>query len=93
MQNVKNAERQGKKRFEREVVNSLKEAGFYDAKRIPLSGLQEGFKGDIKLRRNESSKELLANAKVEAVVLSLYMTQKSRMVLIFSLLNRIESRF
>ena len=45
------------KRFEREVVNSLKEAGFYDAKRIPLSGLQEGFKGDIKLRRNESSKE------------------------------------
>ena len=51
------------KRFEREVVNSLKEAGFYDAKRIPLSGLQEGFKGDIKLRRNESSKELLGECK------------------------------
>ena len=37
------------KRFEREVVNTLKESGFYEAKRIPLSGLQEGFKGDAEL--------------------------------------------
>ena len=50
------------KRFEREVVNTLKESGFFDAKRIPLSGLQAGFKGDILLKRNESSKELLGSS-------------------------------
>ena len=42
------------KRFEREVVNTLKESGFYGAKRIPLSGLQEGFKGDVLIQRTES---------------------------------------
>ena len=51
------------KRFEREVVNTLKDAGFYDAKRIPLSGLQEGFKGDITLKRKETSKQLLGECK------------------------------
>ena len=33
-------------RFERECVNLLKEAG-RDAKRVPLSGAADGFKGDI----------------------------------------------
>ena len=42
------------KRFEREVVNTLKESGFYEAKRIPLSGLQEGFKGDVIIKRTEA---------------------------------------
>ncbi len=54
------------KRFEREVVNTLKESGFFSAKRIPLSGLQEGFKGDILLKRNETSKELLGECKSRA---------------------------
>ena len=38
-------------RFEREVVNYLKEKGFHDAKRIPLSGSQQGFKGDLIIQR------------------------------------------
>ena len=54
------------KRFEREVVNTLKESGFFDAKRVPLSGLQEGFKGDVILKRTESSKELLGECKSRA---------------------------
>ena len=58
------------KRFEREVVNTLKESGFFDAKRIPLSGLQEGFKGDILLKETRHQKSFLANAKVELVGLS-----------------------
>ena len=37
------------KRFEREVVNTLKESGFFGAKRIPLSGLQESRAGGFKL--------------------------------------------
>ena len=55
------------KRFEREVVNTLKESGFFSAKRIPLSGLQEGFKGDILLKRNETSKEVEPLFIVKAV--------------------------
>tara|TARA_B100000287_G_scaffold81963_2_gene74595 strand:+ start:1449 stop:1760 length:312 start_codon:yes stop_codon:yes gene_type:complete len=50
------------KRFEREVVNTLKEHGF-QAKRIPLSGSQEGFKGDIIFRKNDYSEELLGECK------------------------------
>lgn len=54
------------KRFEREVVNTLKESGFYEAKRIPLSGLQKGFKGDVIIKRTEASKELLGECKSRA---------------------------
>tara|TARA_R100000234_G_C4964093_1_gene163111 strand:- start:528 stop:833 length:306 start_codon:yes stop_codon:yes gene_type:complete len=35
-------------RVERELVNKLKESGV-DAKRVPLSGAAEGFKGDIQI--------------------------------------------
>lgn len=35
-------------RVERELVNKLKESGI-DAKRVPLSGAAEGFKGDIQI--------------------------------------------
>ena len=54
------------KRFEREVVNTLKESGFFGAKRIPLAGLQEGFKGDVLIQRTESSKEILGECKSRA---------------------------
>ena len=37
-------------RVERELVNKLKEAGI-DAKKVPLSGAVEGYKGDIALSR------------------------------------------
>lgn len=33
-------------RFERKIVNLVKDAGL-DAKRVPLSGAAEGFKGDV----------------------------------------------
>ena len=33
---------------------------------MPLSGLQEGFKGDVIIKRNESSKELLGECKSRA---------------------------
>jgi hypothetical protein len=33
-------------RYERHVVNALKELGF-DAKRVPLSGAADGFPGDV----------------------------------------------
>ena len=35
-------------RVERDLVNKLKESGV-DAKRVPLSGAAEGFKGDIQI--------------------------------------------
>lgn len=35
-------------RVERELVNKLKESGV-EAKRVPLSGAAEGFKGDIQI--------------------------------------------
>jgi len=40
-------------RVERELVNKLKEAGI-EAKRVPLSGAAEGFKGDILIERKPS---------------------------------------
>jgi Holliday junction resolvase len=53
-------------RFEREVVNYLKEKGFHDAKRIPLSGSQQGFKGDLIIQRTEDSPSLLGECKCRA---------------------------
>jgi Holliday junction resolvase len=45
-------EREKGARVEREIVNKLKEAGI-DAKRVPLSGAAEGFKGDILIEGHE----------------------------------------
>ena len=50
-------------RIERELINRLKDSGI-DAKRVPLSGMCEGFKGDIVLVAN--GKDLVAEVKSRA---------------------------
>ena len=37
-------------RVERELVQKLRDAGFSDTFRVPLSGAAEGFKGDINIK-------------------------------------------
>ncbi len=37
-------------RVERELVNRLNASGEFEARRVPLSGAAEGFKGDIQIR-------------------------------------------
>ena len=53
--------RQKGNRFEREIVEVLRSAGL-DAYRIPLSGAQRGFKGDVVVRLQ--SRELRLEAKI-----------------------------
>lgn len=55
------APRQKGNRFEREIVEVLRSAGL-DAYRIPLSGAQRGFKGDVVVRLQ--SRELRLEAKI-----------------------------
>lgn len=57
------APRQKGNRFEREIVEELRAAGL-DAHRIPLSGAQRGFKGDVQIRL--TGRTLTLEAKVRA---------------------------
>ncbi len=52
-------------RSERELVNMLKGWG-YEAKRVPLSGAAEGFKGDVLFRRPGDPVWQTIEAKVRA---------------------------
>jgi Holliday junction resolvase len=53
-------------RVERELVQKLRDAGFPDTFRVPLSGAAEGFKGDINIKicnRKIDSETLVAEVK------------------------------
>tara|TARA_B100001123_G_C15298336_1_gene1020086 strand:- start:1947 stop:2279 length:333 start_codon:yes stop_codon:yes gene_type:complete len=50
-------------RVERELVQKLRDAGFSDTFRVPLSGAAEGFKGDININIMGIEETLVAEVK------------------------------
>jgi Holliday junction resolvase len=54
------------KRFEREVVNTLKESDAMSYTIVVAATADEGFKGDVLIKRKETSKLLLGNFVFDA---------------------------